>query len=143
MLAVVAILGGCGGTEDTPVALTKAQFIKRGDEICKAGDKKQEVGYTAYLKKQGSEQGLSPVQQQEKVILEVGLPPLKEEAERLEELGAPKGDEAKVEAILTSFNKAVEESEKDPSRMIDRVEGPFVKVEKLSRSYGFKYCGQI
>lgn len=152
VLACIAV--GCGGGSSDPArssasatssdvaatsALTKAKFIKLGDAICAATDKKQNAAFKAYSAKHpGEKPGKAS---QEKVIVSVGLPPIHVEAEELAGLSAPGGDQAKISAIVQGIEAATAKAEKDPSSVLLRgVGNPFFEVDGLAREYGFKAC---
>ena len=49
---LAALVAGCGGggdtTTDETVTLTKAEFIKQGDAICKEGNEEIEAGFEKF-----------------------------------------------------------------------------------------------
>jgi hypothetical protein len=137
VLSLSAIATGCGGSESTASeSLTKAEFIRAADAICRDADKAQEAELSAYVKKnpkaEASEAG------QVKLVAAAGLPSIRIEIEELTELAAPEGEE--VEALLKNMEKALEESEADPSRVLDAAGNPFTAVEKQASKFGFKSC---
>jgi hypothetical protein len=75
-----------------------------------------------------------------KLVAAAGLPAIRTEIEELTELAPPEGEEAEVEAMLTRMEKALEESEADPSKVLDSSGNPFVAVEKEAAKFGFKSC---
>jgi hypothetical protein len=77
---------------------------------------------------------------EEKLVLEAALPPVKAEARELGDLPAPSRDEREIEAIITGLEEAVKKGESEPAVMITKGPGPFAKLEKLAREYGFKAC---
>lgn len=138
-LCLSALAMGCGGGESTASeSLTKAEFIKAADAICKAADKTQNAELAAYVKKNPKAE--SNEAEQIKLVAAAGLPAVRVEIEELTELGAPDGEEAEIEAMLTSMEDALEESEDDPSKVLDATKSPFVAVEKEAAKFGFKAC---
>lgn len=135
----VLIAAGCGdgGSE---AALSKAQFIKRGDAICEKADETQNAGLRGYTAKNAKK--ASTQAGKEDLVTIVGLPPVKTEVEELHALGPPSGDEAKVEAILTGIEEALEDAEENPQSIEKRAGNPFNAVDELAREYGFKACAQ-
>lgn len=139
LLAVVAI--GCGsGGSSTEVALTKAQFIKRGDAICEAAQEKRTKATSAWVKKI-SKEGKEPEDfshhELGQVYLTLAVPPVKGASAELGELGAPVGD-AQAEKVMESLNGTVESIEEEPLRVFK--EAPYEKADKLAAAYGFKSC---
>jgi Spy/CpxP family protein refolding chaperone len=138
--ALAMLIAGCGGGgDDTTATLTKAEFIKQGDAICKKGNETSEAE-TEDLAKEGNFQleKLSE-EQAEEVVTEVMAPNLKRQAEEIDALEAPKGDEAKVDALVASIDEAVAEFEKDPGSFFE--ETALAKPIRLENAYGFKICG--
>jgi hypothetical protein len=143
-LGVGAALGlvasGCGGSGATTAsAPTKAAFIRSADAICENADRKQKRGQIAFSEEHPG--GISKRPVEENAVLTVGLPPVREEAEELGKLAAPRGDEAKIEAIVKGLGSAVKKAEAEPSVLLEEnSSGPFAEVFKLAREYGFKAC---
>jgi hypothetical protein len=150
------VAGGCGGGDSSTgstnagsvssadgepadsgaVALTKAQFIKRGDAICAQADKEQTTNVAAYVKKHpNSESKAGQIQ----LVLVAGLPPLRVEWEELAALNPPASDEAEVEAIVDGIKLATAKAEEDPASVLVSP-SPYAQVGKLAGKYGFKVC---
>jgi len=145
VLALVA--AGCGSDGDSTAAdessasLSKAEFIKKGDEICKETDKIQNKDIRLYLVENPGSSGKK--EDVEKVI-KVGLQQIKVEAEELEALGAPEGDEEKIEAIVAGIEDGMKKAEEDPVSTNKSGPGnPFATVDKLTTDYGFKVCNFV
>jgi hypothetical protein len=142
-LAVAAIATGCGSGSDT-VALTKSEFVRRGDAICKKVDAKRQAGYEEYLRAHGGKQvstfGKSA---QVELIESIALPPIQTEVDELEALDVPDGtagDEAT--RIIEDLEKAIREVKSAPTSVLDPQSNPFNDVGKFAREYGFDICGQ-
>jgi hypothetical protein len=152
VLAFASVVVGCGGSSDdsnsssaqpTSESLTKAEFIKQGDAICKATDEKQKAVLNAYLKKEKPEISSKEAEEalQIKMVEAAGLPPIQAEAEELGELEAPSGDEAEIAAIVAGIEEAAEKAKEDPTSLLEGApKGPFTDVDKLATEYGFKAC---
>ncbi|MDX6622181.1 MAG: hypothetical protein QOE75_113 [Solirubrobacterales bacterium] len=150
--AIVVLLVGCGGdgggdpTADSSLsdteapALSKAEFIERGDEICKRTDRRQAARYKVYRAENGED---TSKQGQEALVTEIGLPTIREEIEELRALGAPAGDEQAVEAILDAAEAAADEAEADPGSVLETSASPFDEVDAMAEAYGFKACGIV
>jgi hypothetical protein len=154
-LAIVAVVAGCGGSSDNgdgttaetsspdnngAPALTKALFIKQGDEICTETAKAFAQGIKDYMSENGLDPSEEPSEeQQEELIGEVILPAYKVQAEKLGELGAPKGEEEQAAEIVAGYEDAIADAEADPSGAID--EDPFADVKSDAGEFGFKVCG--
>lgn len=145
--AAVLVAAGCGGSGDDTAssaapkaALTKAEFIKRADKICEQVDEIQKKAYRNFL----SDYPDAEVGQalREDLVLEVGLPPIRSQVKLLDELPVPQGDEKEIKAIVEGMEEAVETAEEVPNLLVNLQSGagPFTKVGKLAREYGFKAC---
>jgi len=148
LLAVVMALGviaaGCGSSDDdstdTTVTLTKAEFIKQGDAICKQANEQSQSDAEDFAKENDFELEKASKEQLEEAIGEVLVPSLNQQAEEISALGAPEGDEEKVDAIVVSLEGAAEEIESDPGAVFEGE--PLDEASKLAGDYGFKVCGE-
>jgi hypothetical protein len=154
-LAIVVLVAGCGGgsdssdstaadtggadTSDAP-ALSKAEFIKQGDEICAETGQKLQEGITDFSSENGLDEGEPSEEQAEELVTEVILPLIQEQAEEIDALGAPKGEEAEVEEIVAGLEEAVDEGLEDPS-IATGSDNPFADVDQRSQDFGFNVCG--
>jgi hypothetical protein len=162
MLLIVASLGcalaaaGCGGDDDdddTTAAttatteatggpgdepLSKEEFIKAADGICRQGDQEinREAGRTF-----GNER---PSQQaQEDFVTDTVLPNIQAQVDGIRALTPPEGDEDQVTAILDAAQRAIDETEDDPSALTQEGGGsdPFAEANRLAQDYGLTACG--
>jgi len=138
LIAIAAI--GCGGGDSTEEALTKAQFIKRGDEICQAAQTKKEKaiqGLAEELSQEGKE--LEDLGQAElnHVYSTLALPPVKKASIELDELGSP-AEDGRAEKLVRSLAAAVKALEENPGLAFKEV--PYVKWDKRAYDYGFRVC---
>ena len=155
-LAIVALVAGCGGGSDsgdssaadtsspeksTGPALTKAEFIKQGDEICKKTAEELNEGIASYTSENGLDESEPSEEQQEELVSEVILPAFRAEGEELGALGPPTGDEEDVEEIVTGIEDAVTDAEGDLSSAITG-DSPLEDANAKAREFGFEVCGQ-
>jgi len=141
-LTVAAAAAGCGdsGSASSATPLTKAQFIKQGDAICAKADKEQINAYLDFAK--DDPKRLETKSGEQEVVTVAGLPPVQTMIDELGELGVPKGDQAQVEALLKGMEKALEEAEAEPGKVLELSAGsPFGKPDRMAREYGFEDCG--
>lgn len=139
VVAVVAVLAGCGSSDDS--SLSKAEFIKQGDEICKSSSKQIESEAEEFAKENKVDTSNPTKKQQEEVIEEVVAPGLRNEADELEALGTPKEDAAKAEAVLSALDSGVSEVEDEAAAVLSS-SNPLEKASRLAGEFGFKSCGQ-
>lgn len=154
-LAVALIAAGCGGGGDdsssssssgggdsteSSSSLTKAEFIKQGDEICKEGDAAIEGEATEFAEENDINTEKPTEAQQEEVIEQVVGPAIKRQSEEIADLGPPEGEEEAVEDIVAAVGRGAEEIEEDPKAVL-KGGNPLQEAAKLAKAFGFKQCG--
>jgi hypothetical protein len=157
-LAGVSLIIGCGGgDESTPSSepassnsgggtLSKAEFIKRGDAICKKGDAAQYDEARKYRAEHAKElASLSPTRAEEKLLRVVVLPLITRQAKELEALGVPKGDGKEVRALIAAIEAGVRKARKNPYgiELEFGYENPLREVAELAGDYGFGECRNL
>jgi hypothetical protein len=135
VLLFALVAAGCGGGDDTTESLSKSQFLKQGNAICKKGEEERGkliIDASGKMKKEAS------VREQEDLVLEV-LPTYENTTRELDDLGAPEGDEEKVDAIVEAMEEAVEKVEANPGSALV-ASYPFKEPNELVEKYGLKSC---
>jgi hypothetical protein len=136
---VIAMVG-CGGGSDTTETLTKAQFIKQGDTICRSGQARKEKALHAWRREE-AEKGDHFEQWSAKelgeVYLTVLLPPIKRVSKELTKL-AEATPGAKGEEFAEALASAVGAIEEEPVQILRGT--PYGKTDELAQEYGFKAC---
>ena len=144
LVALAALVAGCGGGDDTTdsatATLTKTEFIKQGDAICKEANEENEAEAEEYAEENGFTLEKASKDELEEAVAAVLVPSLEQQAEELDALGAPEGDEDKVEEIVVALEDATGEIEEDPSLIFEGKS--LAKPNKLAKAYGFKVCGE-
>ena len=137
-LILVLVAAGCGSSSKSTPALTKAEFLKKGNAICKKGnDQISQVANKAFPKSKGK-----PGQAQlTKFATDTVIPSVQGQISGVKALGAPQGDEAKVNAIVTTAQAALDRAKKDPVLLTSNKNDPFAKSNKLAKAYGLTVCG--
>jgi len=147
MLVAAAFVAGCGSdsssgasaTDEAAAPLSKAQFVKQADEICKEGLKKKDEAVSVALKEQAEQSQSAPTAQETgKLIEETVLPAYSQTVDQLSQLGAPKGDEAKVKKMMGEFEAALRTLEADPVKA--NKSNPFAPADKAAEAYGIEEC---
>jgi hypothetical protein len=145
-VAVALIVAGCGSdnsTTDTTASLTKAEFVKQGNAICKEGNEKIESEFEKFAKENNLSQKKAPTEAQlEEAAEEFLIPQITKQVEGLRALGAPSGEEDKVNALLDDAETALEEVEEDPTLLSGEKSEPFEDVNKEARAVGLTTCGE-
>jgi hypothetical protein len=148
LAALALVVAGCGGDQDeggsegsaNGEVLTKAEFIKRADEICEQVDETQKAAFRNYTAKHPD--AIESQSVNEELVSTIGLPPLDAEARQLDALPVPEGDEPEVQAIVEGLEEAVRKVERNPALLVNLKEGagPFEAAGKLAGEYGLKAC---
>lgn len=148
LLALALALAGCGGgggsteSSESTSALSKAEFVKKGNAICASTEKEIEANVEKFTKEQNFSATKPPSEKQIAELAEqVLVPKVRQQLDEIRALGTPSGDEGEVEAILAAAEEALRETEANPSVFGKGGVGPFAKVNKLSREYGLTVCG--
>lgn len=141
LLALVLLVAGCGGGGDSSSeALTKAEFIKQGDEICKKAEAQLEDEAEEFAEENEIDTENPSKVEKEEVIETVVAPALHRQAEEIGELGAPSGEEEAVEEILEALETGADELEAEPQKLFSS-ESPIEEAGTLAQEFGFKECG--
>ena len=125
-------LVGCGGSEDQ---LTKAQFLRQGNAICRQAGAEQMELAGHYKKGQ-----VAPGEYE--AVTAVFLPPMEKELRRLAALSPPQGDEKEVRAILKAIESGVDDAKADYLDLFVKQTDPFAEANELARKYGFHACAE-
>jgi hypothetical protein len=140
LLAALSLLFvGCGGGDDeTTSSLTRAQFLKQGNAICKKSEEEKGKALRALVAKLDPNKPITK-ERKEQLVLTVILPPYEQTTEDLKGLGAPEGDEEEVEAIIKEMEKAAKKTKADPSVAVTTVR-EFEDANKMATDYGLTSC---
>jgi hypothetical protein len=134
----LGLLAGCGSSSSTSgSSISKAAFIKKADALCESGNKEQSAALRAF-----EENEATPQTTEAEIITKIMLPHIKRTMERFAELEPPSGEEAKIEALVAADMKAIEVGLKNPGVFANGETTPFKEGTSLSKTYGFKVCGQ-
>lgn len=136
LAAAVLIFAGCGGGDDETTALTKAEFVKQANAICKEAEKERLSLFkqvVATVDPDGTKQ------ERDKALREVIVEPYEGAAQEIESLGAPSGDEAKISALVDAMEASLRKVEKNP-RLVGRTNIQFAEPNKLANEYGLTDC---
>lgn len=147
-IALAAAVAGCGGGDDSTgdssaAALTKAEFIKQADKVCKDGEEALEAEAEEFAEDNDIDMENPTEEQKEEVVLDVVGPALHKQGEELAALGAPEGEEEKVEALVDALESGADEIEGDPKIVIEGKDNPpLEEASELAGDYGLTECGE-
>jgi hypothetical protein len=133
--------GKSGEESKSSGPLTKAEFVKQGDAVCK----KVPAGYQKSLQaleKEAKAAG-KPKPSKAEENLKAAVPPLYTAVEELEALEPPSGEEQQAEAIVAALESAAKGLEANPTSELSGPKSPFAEFQKLTGEYGFKLCSQL
>jgi hypothetical protein len=149
------IFSGCGSSSGTTVSatdkssestaaeippgpLTKAEYLKHADEICRKGLAKKEEAVLAAAKLAAESNKPPSPQALEKVATVVILPTYSEVLEQISQLSPPKGDEARIENILQKYEANLEAAEANPLKATQK--NMFREANDAGDAYGIESC---
>jgi len=136
-LLAASVGAGCGGDDDAE-PLTKAEYIKQGDAICKKAnadfDKQLEEKFPDNVKKPSEEQLTTLTE-------DVLKPNIEGQLNDLRDLTPPESDEETLNATYDKLETALAKVEDDPKLLLSG-EDPFATANKEAQDYGFKECGE-
>ncbi len=140
--ALALVIAGCGSDDDT---LTKAEFIKQADVICKKADDREAGEFVALAKSNPGEFEPPNVKKgQEKAIRVILIPSIQKQVKDVEALGIPEGDEEELERFFDEVESGLEKVKEDPLSIdSSREKSPLYGSFKLGQAYGFKLCREI
>lgn len=145
VLAIAAIAAGCGSSDDndSTASLSKAEFVKQGNAICRKGNAQIESGFEEFAEKHHLKKNQKPSKEVlEEATETVVIPKVKAQVEGIRALGTPEGDEGEVDEILSGAEEGIEEAEEDPAAFAESESPKFKEVNKKARAYGLTVCAE-
>jgi hypothetical protein len=142
-VAIALIVAGCGSSSDeTTASISKAEFTKQGNAICKAGNKEINEGFESFAKESNLNHKEPSEAQFEELAETVLIPSVSRQVKEVRALGAPEGEEGEVDEFLTNAEEALKEIEGEPSLIsAEGKEEPFYTVNKEAATLGLTACG--
>ena len=135
---------GCGGGGDGEAsALTRAEFSKQAERLCKRASVAKVVSLKRALE-QGPGRKLNEAEQ-ERLVLTAALPPVRAMAEKMAALEVTDDVASEARAIADEFALAVTRIQQDPRSALAAGfnNNVFNRAGRLSREFGLKACAQI
>lgn len=134
-LAVLVAVSGCGGGGDS-TSVTKAQYVKQVDAICKKEEEKRFGELMAKgqkLEEEAKGKAISAKQKEDALVSL--LPSYEKMVDHLRSLDVPAGDEEKLEAVYDAMDEAGEKMRANPGTALVS-EVAFSEANKLTKAYG-------
>jgi hypothetical protein len=135
--ALALVVAGCGDGDDTTASLTRVEFVKQANEICKKQEERRSRMILAALAKKGQGKALSKSEKEDLVLRALG--PYEEIVGELEALGAPEGDGERIEELVKAMEKAAREIKADPFKAIGS-SGQYKEANTLAEDYDLEEC---
>ncbi len=144
--ALALLLAGCGSgsSTETDAGLTKADFIRRAETICKrAKDEIIQQNFAQIRKLADHPKAREDFEYE--VVETTVIPALEHEVEQLEALGAAPGNPAQIEQMLKLVEGALAEAKAEPETYVsgdDYRYGSehYGKARRLALAYGIENC---
>jgi hypothetical protein len=139
LLLATGFAAGCG--DDDEEALSKAEYIKQGDEICReSGDRIDQEAEKAFAdlgeNERPTEEQIAPF------VKDTLVPEVEKQIEGLRDLAPPEEDEDKLNDIYDGVDEAASKVEEDPGLLLQEGADPFEEPNAAAQEYGFKVCGE-
>lgn len=159
LLAVAAFIVGCGSGGNSSTAaetkaatsatdsgsaassgpLSKEEFVKQANQICRDGLKEKDNNVTAAAKTfQPNSSSKASNEAVGKLVTVAVLPVYSEIIDQLDELSPPKADKATTDLIVQKYESAMQAAEANPASAIDS--NPFQAGDKAAEAYGVTEC---
>jgi hypothetical protein len=142
-LFVGVCVAGCGSSSststETTAAISKAEFVAKGNAVCARGEKAQEAEINAYVKKNGLEKKEPTKAQEAEIVETVFAPNIQSQIDGVKALGAPSGEEQQVSSALELSQQTLERIEANPELAFGK-KSPFAAAGKQLHALGLKEC---
>lgn len=132
----LALVAGCGGGRES---ISKDEYLKRANAICRAGN--QELAEASQQQFKDLKAGEKPTADQiKRYARDVVVPMVREQIDALRALPDPKDAGDQVDEIYDAFERALDQIDQRPSLLTPNVVEVFKEAEELSKKYGFPVC---
>lgn len=135
VIALAALTTGCGSSSEDE-ALTKAEYVKQTNAICKKLNEKSAARYEAFYK---THKKATPAELRATVAT-MYVPTVEARIEAINNLAPPSQDEEKVEAISNALEAGIEATDARHPIPFQTTQEVFEKANKLALGYGLTYC---
>lgn len=135
LIALTATGCGSSGSSEstaTTATITKAQFVKQGNAICKSGNAATNKAFAQITKK-------TPESQTITVVKTAFVPAVQAQITAIRKLGAPAGEEETVSHMLNLAQADLVKIEKNPT-LVFAGKDQFADFAKIAHPYGLTEC---
>jgi|SRR4051794_7026166 hypothetical protein len=130
--ALALFVAGCGGGDDEK-SVSKADYLKQGNAICKKGNDAIDAA--------AQKLGESPTQAQiEAFATGTLIPSVSNQLKELRALDTPEGDADTLSALYDDADAALAKIKADPA-LVAAKSDPFADVNQRATQYGLTECG--
>jgi ABC-type glycerol-3-phosphate transport system substrate-binding protein len=138
VMAIALVAAGCGSSgDDSDNALTKSEFLAKGNAICDAGNKEVNAAFEEAIGK-----GRPTQEQLNSVVTDSLVPSIQGQIDDIRDLDAPEGDDGQIGQILDEAELALQDVRENPSLATQEGgQDPFESVNKQLNDYGLSTCG--
>jgi basic membrane lipoprotein Med (substrate-binding protein (PBP1-ABC) superfamily) len=143
------LIAGCGSssstssstsTTTTTAAISKAEFIAKGNVICLAGNKTQNASFERFAKEHGLSEKSEPNKAQTEELVEtVFAPNIQRQIDAIKALGAPSGEEQQLNEALETAQEALSKVEANPE-LFKGKQNPFHEAGLKLHALGLVKC---
>jgi hypothetical protein len=149
-LGIVVVLpfaaAGCGEKDEsaasstTTTSLTKPEFVRDANKICKAeGDKVERASKQFFADTPPDKE--APPAEIDRFGEKTVYPAIQSTIDRITALGAPAGDEDEVDQFLAALQAGLDKLKQDPQQLAQGGSAPaFEDADKLASDYGLDDC---
>lgn len=141
IVSVLGLIAGCGGGGASERGVTKAEFVKRANSICKERVDELARSYTD-LAEEVERGEVKQTQAAAKFVNAIFLPGVRQEIAKLERLTPPEEHAEQIAAILAAGRTGVRRAEgTEPGVLFRQADYAFNDLNRLARAYGLRMCG--
>lgn len=141
MAVVMGIVLGCGSGEDdaTSASLTKPQFVKEANRVCKKFKEERRSTIVAWEKE--FPQGEVPVEKIDDGLKRIVAPSLKQEAEALKALATPEGEGQKISRMIANLSGGSSDLASEGEAGVS--DSTLPKFAREATAYGLETCATL
>ncbi len=136
-IAVAALgLSACGRGEQK--AISKEEYLKRAQEVCKKGNADlQKASDSAFP---NLKPGEKPSDEQiATFVRQTVVPEIRKQVKALREIPPPKGEADKVDQIYDALDRGLDKMNDDPKVLLSG-QNVFSRADELGKKYGINVC---